>query len=82
MYWQAMIKLTEEEWHAIYQRIKQDQPASVLLIRDKCRRVLGFTPRTHKEWRQSNSGRWIPVSTTFLDFYDDGAETMFRLRYM
>lgn len=77
-----MIKLTEKEWHAIHDRIKQDYPASVLLIRDKCRRVLGFTSRTHKEWRQTNGGRWTPVITTFLDFYDDSAETMFRLKYL
>ena len=36
------------EWDELQQRLIKEYGQSVILIRDKCRRELGFTPRHHK----------------------------------
>lgn len=81
------IKLSEPDWATLHDRIKQDYPKSAWLVRDKMRRVLGFVPREHKEWIESdkpNRNGWYsrhPKITIYLDFYDDSKKTIFLLKY-
>ena len=44
------IKLSENSWQILLSRLHEDYPRSVLSIREKTKKVLGFTPRTHKGW--------------------------------
>jgi len=78
-----MITLTEPQWAALHARLVRDYQAepSVMLIRGKMRRTLGFTVRHHREWAETQglSGRireWI-----CLDFWEPAQETWFRLKY-
>lgn len=66
------IKLTRTE----YERIRADLIAThgkKIIINWVCKREAGFTFREH--WDGNNSG-W------YVDFYNDAAETMFRLKYL
>ncbi len=89
----GVIRLTEAQWAALRARLVEDYQAepSVMLIRGKMRRVLGFTVRHHQERRDM---RQMPGGSTFgmpeygtrkdwicLDFYDGALETWFRLKY-
>lgn len=83
------IKLSEPDWATLHDRIKQDYPKSVWLVREKMRRVLGFVPREHEEWKPQDfndirSKGWefrFPITTIYLDFYDDKKKTMFVMKY-
>lgn len=79
----APVKLT----HAEYEHIKADLLAThgkVVLIGFFCKRELGFTFREHHHYEPGiKSNDWRDVhSCWYVDFYDDAAETMFRLRYL
>ena len=37
-----------KEWDELQQRLIAEYGKSIILVRDKCRRELGFTPRHHK----------------------------------
>jgi hypothetical protein len=79
-----MITLTEEEWIQIRKQLKAEYnwKPSVLLIRETMRRELGFTARTHEHWVDDGDiGSGYRV-TMYLDFYDDAAETFFRIKYL
>ena len=80
--------LSMKSWNTIYQLISKEYPPSVLLIREKMKSVLGFTPRTHEEWiDQEVDLRDIRYETKFritnvhLDFYNEPKRTMFLLKY-
>ena len=76
--------LSEEEWKTLEKRLRQDHPPSVFLSREKMRRVLGFTPRTHQDWivHQNRSAEWKErVCNVHLDFFDDRQRTLFLLKY-
>jgi hypothetical protein len=83
------ITLSEPDWVTLHDRIKQDYPKSVWLVREKMRRVLGFVPREHEQWQISDPGDirskgWgfrFPTTTIHLDFYDDRKKTMFMMKY-
>lgn len=70
------IKLTEPQWSNLKVKLSQDYPPSVLLIREKMQRVLGFVNRHHSDW---SGGRYR--NFVFLDFYDEPKKTMFALKY-
>jgi hypothetical protein len=44
------IKLSEDSWQILLSRLHEDYPRSVLAIREKTKKVLGFTPRAHSGW--------------------------------
>jgi len=71
-----IIKLSYDNWTHIKNKITHDPcfMPSWFLIRSTMRRELGFTIRT-------NSTQYFH-DTVYLDFYDDGMETMFRLKYL
>ena len=68
------IKLSQANWLTIYNDIAKNYPHSVLLIRSKMRRVLGFTSRTHTDWV-------VGVEQIHLDFFSENKYTMFLLKY-
>ena len=75
------IKLSEPDWATLYHRLKQDYPTSVLLIREKMRKVLGFVPREYEEWRKVDMGGAYPETRIYLDFYDEKKKTLFVMKY-
>ncbi len=88
----GVIELTEAQWARLYQRLAQDykDEPSVILIRGKMRRVLGFTVRHHQERRDMRqiAGEFgmpdygvMIKDWICLDFFDPALETWFRLKY-
>lgn len=81
-----MIELKLREWNAIREELAKDFPPSTLMIRSKMKETLGFTVREHEKWiksaieTESNNGYRLKIIC--LDFYNDSAESWFRLRYM
>lgn len=71
------IVITTEQWKSLKERINNDYPPSVRLVREKMKRVLGFTPRFYEEWDNS-TGRMINMH---LDFFDEQKRTLFLLKY-
>jgi len=72
------ISMPLESWPKIYNQLAKDYPASVIIIRGKMRRELGFTTRVYKKWRDG-----VVDYDEFLvmDFYDEKKKSMFLLRY-
>ena len=65
-------------WAKIWERIKQDNPPSVYLIRSNMRKTLGFTVRDHLHFdNQSQSYR----PEVHLDFYGEKYLSHFLLKY-
>lgn len=59
---------------------------SVLLIRSKMRKVLGFTQRYHKEWvekgkREDGRAYGFYQEYTVLDFYNESARSWFLIKF-
>jgi len=82
------IILTKEKWFRLLERLGQDYPKSVKMVRWKTKEVLGFTAREHEEWHDRNVssrevgyGTRYRVTTIHLDFYDEKKRTMFLLKY-
>lgn len=71
------IIISKKQWTALKEKVNQDYPPSVNLVREKMKRVLGFTPRLHEEW-DARTGYTI---TMHLDFFDEQKRTMFLLKY-
>ena len=66
----------------LHMKLAKDYPASVILIREKMKSVLGCTVRKHREWmKDPNFGNRYPVYTICLDFYNEPKRIMFLLKY-
>ena len=83
-----MIVLTRTQWTEIFEKIKSEYPPSTYLIRSNMRERLGFTLREHTPWIQTYKdgdpgphGFYGKVQFC-LDFYNDSAESWFRLKYL
>lgn len=74
------LKLTLNQWQRINVEIAKHHPKSVWLVRTKMRKVLGFTPREHREFVPKMSGGHYETMI-HLDFYDESQQTMFLLKY-
>ena len=72
------IKLSQDAWLKIYNDIARTHPHSVLLVRSKMRKVLGFTSRTHSEW---SAWAGMRIEQIHLDFFSETKYTMFILKY-
>lgn len=83
-------------WYDIRDRIRAEYGDSMVIIRSKMQRELGFTVRAHREWRpgfdpkfgephwgmkEFEDPKYLHEDIR-LDFYDDVLETMFRLKYL
>lgn len=77
------VKLTHAAYMHIRERLVADHGRRIL-ISWVCKQELGFMFREHRRYDPSiESDDWKDVHTTWMvDFYDDAAETMFRLRYL
>lgn len=71
------IIITPGQWLDLKNKINNDYPPSVRLVREKMKRVLGFTPRFYEEFNE-DTGRNVNVH---LDFFDEHKRTMFLLKY-
>lgn len=72
------IILSEHTWRKLYTQLAQDNPPSVLLIREKMKKVLGFTSRRHNYFNRADD---YFVDEVHLDFYNEAKRTMFLLKY-
>jgi hypothetical protein len=83
----STIKLTTKQWEYLKEKIYVDVPTSVRIIRDRHRQYFGFTVREHQEflgWTDSilEIKSEQRITTICLDFYDEAAATMFRLKWL
>lgn len=91
------IALTVNQWQRIREEMHNDYPKTVFMLRDKMKRVLGFTVREHNEWVESKAvdptSDWLDTGqegwhkgkhhehSIRLDFYNERKYTMFLLKY-
>lgn len=73
-----MITLSMQEWIIVRENIIAKHGQSTGLVREKMRRVLGFCPRFGEAHYIGHNY----VEEVHLDFFDDAAETMFRLQWL
>jgi hypothetical protein len=74
------IVLSISQWQAIRAELQTEHPRTVFMLRDKMKRVLGFTVREHNEWIIKPDGGYGEHSI-HLDFYSDHKYTMFILKF-
>lgn len=72
------VKLQTKQWEKLQERLREEHPLSVIAIRDKMKRVLGFTTR-HAYGPLPGSDIYEPI--VHLDFFDEPKKTMFLLKY-
>jgi hypothetical protein len=72
--------LSQDEWNAIREKIRRDFGESMIMLRFKMKRELGFTPRTHLSWVPKMDGGYFDQET-HIDFYTEEARTWFLLKY-
>ena len=72
--------LNNKQWGEIHLRLSKEYPSSVMMMRVKMRKVLGFTVRNHRVWRHDVGGSF-PVDQIHLDFYSEPKRTMFLLKF-
>ena len=70
------IVISKDQWITLKEKINNDYPPSVRLVREKMKRVLGFTPRLHEV--EGYPGYKVEMH---LDFFDEQKRTMFLLKY-
>jgi len=86
------VKLSNTKWQSIRRQLKEEYPASVLLIRESMKRELGFTPRLKQFNVNSDDVSEIYCldgevireysSFTVLDFFDEQKQMLFKLKYL
>lgn len=69
------IKISTKNWEKLLDRLRQDYPPSVTMIRQKMKSKLGFVPRDHLLYDD------YFTTVVYLDFYDEPKKTMFILKY-
>lgn len=76
------IEISHVQWKRLLERLKQDYPVSVLLLREKSKRKLGFVPREYKHWddNMGKYGGWRK-NCIMLDFYSEKKRTFFIMKY-
>lgn len=70
------IIISKDQWAILKEKINNDYPPSVRLVREKMKRVLGFTPRFYEVEGYPNY-----KIEMHLDFFDEHKRTMFLLKY-
>jgi len=74
------IVLTVGQWQRIRTELQTEYPKTVFMLRDKMKKVLGFTVREHKEWFPKPDGGYSEYQI-HLDFYSENKRTMFLLKF-
>jgi hypothetical protein len=72
------IILTVAQWKYIRTELQTEHPKTVFMIKDKMKRVLGFTVREHKQWDEGVVNVMFEIH---LDFYSEKKRTMFLLKF-
>ena len=75
-----MLSLTVKEWTRIRKRLREEYhwKPSIFMIREVMKRELGFTTRYHTSYTPQSG----TIEVVYLDFYEDSAESYFRLKYL
>ena len=74
------IILTVSQWQQVRAELQTEYPRTVFMLRDKMKRVLGFTVREHNEWVIKPDGGYGDYQI-HLDFYSENKRTMFLLKF-
>jgi hypothetical protein len=74
------VVLTVEQWQTIRLALQEEYPKTVFMLRDKMKRVLGFTVREHKSWIPKPDGGYSDYQI-HLDFYSQNKRTMFLMKF-
>ena len=72
--------LNVEQWKTIRTELQTEYPKTVFMLRDKMKRVLGFTVREHKAWIPKPDGGYSDYQI-HLDFFSENKRTMFLLKF-
>lgn len=81
------VVLTVEQWKAIRKELQTEYPKTVFMIRDKMKRVLGFTVREHKAWIDKPEVAGDDLNFGYyqfqihLDFFSENKRTMFLMKF-
>jgi hypothetical protein len=81
------IKLTVDQWKRIRTELQTEHPKTVFMLRDKMKKVLGFTVREHKAWIDKPAVDGDDLNFGYseyqihLDFYSTNKRTMFLLKF-
>lgn len=87
------IELSVEKWRVLSEQLHNDYPTSVMAVRAKQQRVLGFTTRVHRRWIQNENAFEYPEDSFLLaspgwyeqvvclDFYNEQKKTFFLIKY-
>jgi len=81
----STIKLTAHQWEILAERLYASLPLSTRLISWKHKEQFGFVVRNYHETEEikSEENRTLSYKVWIcLDFYDEAAATLFRLRWL
>ena len=74
------IVLSVGQWKTIRSELQTEHSKTVFMLREKMKRVLGFTVREHNEWIIKPDGGY-GEHQIHLDFYSEKKRTMFLLKF-
>lgn len=74
------LEITHKEWYRIRDTIRAEHGDSMVLIREKMRRELGFLPRNHVMWTPKMDGGYYD-KVIMIDFFTEEARTWFLLKF-
>lgn len=76
------IELSNSQWQRLLERLMQDYPRSVTLIRARIKSRLGFVHREYKDY-DNNIGKYggYRKNCVMLDFYSESKRTFFIMKY-
>ena len=82
------IEISHVQWNILREKLLEDYPPSVTLIRSKMKSKLGFTNREYKDWDENarcnsvggDHGNWRKYCVV-LDFYSEKKRTFFIMKY-
>ena len=76
------IELSHKQWETLRQKLKEDYPLSVMLLRNKMQAKLGFVPREYTDW-DKDMGKYggYRKNCVMLDFYSEKKRTFFIMKY-
>lgn len=79
--------LTVSQWKKIRLELQEEHPKTVFMLRNKMRKILGFTVREHKAWIEKPQTAGDDLNTGYtemqihLDFYSEKKRTMFLMKF-
>ena len=71
-------RLTHKQWNLLYDKLKEDNPLSTFMLRNRMRERLGFLNRDHRYYDPVKHQYHEYV---YLDWYSEPKRTMFLLKY-